>query len=118
MSRKPLALAIVLLIAGLAPASAIIGLCARMPCCNHAPAASAALANDGTECCTTVTCYDAPSAKLTTNVQATTPFVGMRIVAFTASVMPVIPIVSRAFIDTSPPRSTCDRLAVLSILLI
>jgi len=36
MNRKPLALAIVLLIAGLAPPpSAIMGFCKRMPCCNH-----------------------------------------------------------------------------------
>ncbi|HYC61040.1 MAG TPA: hypothetical protein VEK79_15875 [Thermoanaerobaculia bacterium] len=33
MTRKTLALAVVLLIAGLAPATAVIGFCAKMPCC-------------------------------------------------------------------------------------
>ena len=56
MHRKPLALAIVLIIAGLAPATAIIGFCKRMPCCSHTADVSAALSTERTDCCTTVTC--------------------------------------------------------------
>ena len=44
MIRKPLTVAIVLLLAGLSPAAAIIGFCTRMPCCSHRPGAALALA--------------------------------------------------------------------------
>src|SRR4051812_5620813 len=52
MLRKPLTLAIVLVIAGLAPAAAIIGFCTRMPCCSHAANATPALATERGDCCT------------------------------------------------------------------
>src|SRR5213075_2175775 len=67
MIRKPLTVAIVLLLAGLAPAAAIIGFCTRMPCCSHRPDAALALATERGDCCTTITCYDAPAAKLITS---------------------------------------------------
>ena len=118
MTRKVLALAIVLLIAGLAPASAIIGFCTRMPCCSHAPDATLALSTERTDCCTTVTCYDTPSAKLTASASSAE-------FAAVAPALPVViaaprlaPLVARTFTDASPPLAVSDRLAVLSILLI
>jgi hypothetical protein len=49
-NRRALALAIVLLIAGLAPASAIIGFCTRMPCFSHARDAATAFSTEGFRC--------------------------------------------------------------------
>ncbi|MCU1347030.1 MAG: hypothetical protein JWO56_60 [Acidobacteria bacterium] len=117
MNRKPLALLIVLLIAGLAPAAAIIGFCARMPCCRHAPAAPLAFSTGGRDCCTSVTCYDAPSAKLTAGAAASA-LAAVPALRSTTAVFQPAPVALRPFIDTSPPRDAGDRLAVLSILLI
>ena len=118
MDRKPLALVIMLLIAGLAPASAIIGFCTRMPCCNHASAAPLAFATEADDCCTSITCFESPSAKLTNgaaNGHALLPIPALVDVPVVAS-----PIRLRAgdVVDTSPPAGTRHRLALLSILLI
>jgi hypothetical protein len=115
MVRKPLALAIVLLIAALAPAATIIGFCTRMTCCRHAPAAPLAFSTEARNCCTTITCYESPSAKLTNGASAS------HAVFSTPAIVPAVVAapslhVARAFIDTSPPSGTRDRLAVLSIL--
>jgi hypothetical protein len=119
MNRKPLALMIVLLIAGLAPASAIIGFCSPMPCCSHVSEATAAFSTERNDCCTTIACYESPSLKLTT----APPTAADALLASPAliSVAPApssAPLVTRAFEDTSPPVSTRHRLAILSTLLI
>ena len=116
MIRKPLTLAIVLLIAGLAPAAAIIGFCTRMPCCSHAPDAMLAPATERGDCCTTITCYDTPAAKLTGSSAAPTVAFAPALAALSA-VPRVAPAPARTFNDTSP-RGAVDRLALLSILLI
>ena len=119
MNRKPLALAIVLIFAALAPATAIIGFCTRMPCCNHAPAASLAFAAQADDCCTAITCYESPSAKLTNGAAsayvllATPP-----LVAAAAVVAAPTQLRAREVADASPPLSTQHRLAILSTLLI
>lgn len=116
MNRKPIAFAIVLILAGLAPAMAIIGFCARMPCCSHAPSAHvSALTSGGADCCTTITCYESPSAKLASPVSvADVVFAAPALVPAT----PVLTSVDRPFlvaiIDTSPPASA--RVATRSIL--
>ena len=118
MNRKPLALAIMLIIAALAPATAIIGFCTRMPCCSHAPEATVALATERGDCCTTITCYETPSAKLTTGVSSAA---SAAIAPALAAVVPALclaPAVAHTFTDPSPPRAVSDKLAVLSILLI
>src|SRR4051812_25549152 len=100
MLRKPLTLAIVLVIAGLAPAAAIIGFCTRMPCCSHAPNAPLALATERGDCCTAVTCYDTPTAKLTGSSAAPT----ITFAPALAAVHPVPslpPNLAHAFNDTS-----------------
>src|SRR5205085_10609096 len=100
-----------------APASAIMGFCARMPCCNHASAAPLALAAGSGDCCTAAACYDAPSATLTASAPAVT-FITAPLLAFAAPPVHAIAVAAHSFSDTSPPRRTGDRLAVLSILLI
>jgi hypothetical protein len=117
MNRKLLALAIVLLFAGLAPASAIIGFCKRMPCCNHADAAPAALSTQANGCCTTVACYESPSAKLTGGASATDAVFAMPAVTPIAAAAPQ-PSLARECVDASPPASARQRLAARSVLLI
>jgi hypothetical protein len=118
MNRRALALAIVLLIAGLAPASAIVGFCTRMPCCSHAPDAKLALVTERGDCCTTITCYDTPSAKLTTGASSAASNAVESALAVFVPALHLAPPVAHTFTDTSPPRAVSDRLAILSILLI
>jgi len=120
MNRKPLALLIVLLIAGLAPASAIIGFCARMPCCSHASnTMTAAFSTERNDCCTTIACYESPSLKLSTAPTSADAVLATpaRIITTAPAISPA-PIMTQAFADTSPPLSSRHRLAVLSTLLI
>src|SRR4051794_5271894 len=65
--RKTLTAAFVLLLAGLAPAAAVIGFCTRMPCCSHTGSDSVVAPDKDADCCTTVTCYDVPAAKPATS---------------------------------------------------
>jgi hypothetical protein len=116
LTRRPIALSIVLLIALAAPATAVIGFCAKMPCCSHAR--HARITTEGTDCCTTINCYEAPSQELTTRSSIKVAAVPVAIV------MPVFvgahlrPLVVTRFDDTSPPRTVQERLSVLAILLI
>ena len=118
MTRKLLALAIVLTISGLAPATAVIGSCAKMPCCFGEAGQGPVVGPDMSDCCTTINCYEAPSQELT--VSATSK----NLAATTAAVVPVvaptinIQLARRTFDDTSPPPSTRQRLSSLSTLLI
>jgi hypothetical protein len=115
MNRKSVALLIVLVIAGLAPASAIIGYCARMPCCHHAAPQPQKMSADAGHCCTTAACYDAPSVKLTGNASFMT-FTAERTLA-----PPVVVECERQLVPlltASPPPTTQQRLAILSILII
>jgi hypothetical protein len=120
MNRKALALAIVLLIAGLAPATAIIGFCARMPCCSHGSNATTdVLSTERNDCCTTIACYESPSLKLSTApTSADAVLAAPALVITAAPTIAPAPIVTQAVADTSPPLSSRHRLAVLSTLLI
>jgi hypothetical protein len=117
MTRKPLTLAIVLLIAGLAPLAAIIGFCTQMRCCSHAAEATIAVTTERGDCCTTITCYDAAPAKLTT-AAASAPAVATSPLAVRSAAPRMALRLARTFTDTSPPRAIADRLAILSLLLI
>ena len=115
MGRRAAAILIVLVIAGLTPASAIIGYCARMPCCHHASQQPLKIAADASDCCTTVACYDTPSVKLTGNASLPA-LVAARVLASAVIVLAepqLLPAIS-----ASPPPSMQQRLAILSILLI
>ncbi len=119
MIRKPFAFVILLLIAGLAPASAIIGFCTRMPCCGRAAnAGGVALAADRADCCTTITCYDTPSAKLTNGTCSLMAILTTPALVALVPAPPAGPFAGCAFVDTSPPPTVRHRLAALSLLLI
>jgi hypothetical protein len=116
MIRKPLTFAIVLLIAVLAPAAAIIGFCARMPCCSHSSLASLAFATERADCCTTIACYESPSAKMAKAASSADTISSPSLVV--AAPVPASPPVAHAVVDTSPPRTLRYRLAILSVLVI
>ena len=115
--RKPLTVAIVLMIAALAPLAAIIGFCTQMRCCSHAAETTLAVATDRGDCCTTITCYDAAPAKLTAAALSTPSATPAPLAV--RSVGPRVALrLAHTFTDTSPPRAVADRLAILSLLLI
>jgi hypothetical protein len=117
MNRKSLALLVVLLIAALAPASAIIGFCTRMPCCSRASDTTAGLSTERNDCCTTIACSESPSVRLTaTPTWADALLATPAVIAIQPTPPP--PLAVRAFADTSPPVPVRHRLAILSILLI
>jgi hypothetical protein len=118
MNRKAVALAIVLLITGVAPATAIIGFCARMPCCSHGAAAAVSFATESTDCCTTITCYESPSLELTTGTSTAVVLIAAPVLLVSAPVLPQRILITRAVVDTSPPVTSNHRLAVLSVFLI
>jgi hypothetical protein len=118
MNRKSVALAVVLLIAGLAPATAIIGFCARMPCCGHESSSSLAMTTDSPDCCTTIACYQSPSATLSATSLTPQPVLAVATLPANAPALPAINRdVAHAPIDISPPP-TGERLAILSTLII
>lgn len=118
MTRKALALLIVVIATGLSPATAIIGFCAKMPCCFEEEAAGPALDVDVADCCSTISCYEAPSNELTTKSTVKVSLVTTPIVAVlsAAPIAPAYPV--RTFDDTSPPKTVSERLSTLSTLLI
>jgi len=119
MNRKLLALVIVLLLAALAPAGAIVGFCARLPCCGHASGGSLALTTERADCCTTITCYESPSARLATSAFASLSLLAMPLLAVNAPAFHApVPSTPPGPIDASPPRELGDRLATLSTLII
>ena len=118
MNRKPLALAIVLIFAALAPATAIIGFCTRMPCCTDAAAATVALSTERNDCCTTITCYESPSAKLTIGTAPTADMLATPALLPVAAAPTMAAFLARVPVDASPPPTLQHRLAVLSTLLI
>jgi hypothetical protein len=118
MNRKSLALVIILLFTGLAPASAIIGFCSRMPCCSHASDATAALSTERNDCCTTFACYESPSLKLTTAPGSADALLAAPALITAAPAPLPAPLLAQTFADPSPPAPVRHRLAILSTLLI
>ena len=118
MTRKVLALLVVVIVSGLAPATAVIGFCAKMPCCFGEAGDGPALTANMADCCTTISCYEGPPHDLAVSGKvkvftATTPV--------TLPVTPAMPqasVVRRTFDDTSPPPTTSERLSSLSVFLI
>src|SRR5439155_1648575 len=118
MIRKLLTAAIVFLIAGLTPAGAIIGFCTRMPCCNHASAVPLAFASEANDCCTMITCYESPSAKLTNGTATSCTLLTTPALVPAALLVRSSQLIARELVDISPPIETRHRLATLSTLLI
>jgi hypothetical protein len=90
-----------------------------MPCCRHGSQATAAFSAEGNDCCTTIACYESPSATLATTASASLSLVVTPLLALDVPALPAPESAIAAVpIDTSPPRRMSDRLAVLSTLLI
>lgn len=115
--RQMFALMVILTIACISPATAVIGFCAKMPCCFGEAQEAPALGTPMADCCTTINCYEAPSVESTAS---------SKVEVFT-STMPVwsaniavsqVNTARQLFEDTSPPITTSQRLSSLSILLI
>lgn len=118
MSRKVLALAVVLIISSVAPASAVIGFCAKMPCCFGEAHGGPELGAANADCCTTISCYEAPSHDLTVTAKAKTAASHVPVIVPLVAVLPALVPARRAVDDSSPPPTTKQRLSSLSILLI
>jgi len=118
MTRKVLALLIVVIASGLSPATAVIGFCAKMPCCFGESQSGPALAMDMADCCSTISCYEAPSHDLAVAAKAKVfPPATFALLAVTLPI-PKISAARPTFDDTSPPLTTSKRLSLLSIFLI
>lgn len=118
MKRKTLALIVILIVTGLAPATAVLGFCAKMPCCFTEPHDGPALSVDMSDCCNTISCYEAPTHESTASASAHALTAAAPAVLPLATLVPEPPAVQHIFVDLSPPRTTSDRLASLSVLLI
>ena len=118
VTRKIFVFVIVLIISGVAPATAVLGFCAKMPCCFNEPNEGPVIGADTAHCCSTISCYEAPSNELTVSAKAksiVSP--ALAVMPFTTTI-PNIHEVGRAFDDGSPPRTTQQRLSSLSTFLI
>ena len=118
MTRKVLALLVVLIATGLAPATAVLGFCAKMPCCFEEAEKGPAFAVNMADCCSAISCYEAPPHELAASGKAK---------VFTATALATLPVTAAmpplaaargTFDDTSPPPTTSERLSTLSIFLI
>jgi hypothetical protein len=118
MSRKVLALVVVLITSSLAPATAVIGFCAKMPCCFGEAHDGPALAANNADCCTTISCYEAPSHELTVSAKAKSITVTTPAVLPVVAAAPAVRVARLTFDDSSPPLTTKQRLSSLSVLLI
>jgi hypothetical protein len=119
MMRKVLALAVVLTISSLASATAVIGFCAKMPCCFAEEHEGPSVARNDADCCTPVNCYEAPSQNLTVSAKVKSITATVQAAVAVIVAMPAArPVASYSFDDPSPPPTTRQRLSSLSILLI
>lgn len=120
MRRKVIAFLVILVVTGLSPATAVLGFCAKMPCCftdadhDGRPVIGA----DMTDCCTTVNCYEAPPHQSTASAKLEVTTADAPAVLPVPALVPPRPVVQHVFVDLSPPPSVSDRLASLSVLLI
>jgi len=105
--------------AGLAPATAIAGFCAKMPCCfGQASEGKGSQRLAESDCCNTISCAEAPPQEITLSETAK-QFASNAPVTFAAAVdAPHTPFVCRTFADSSPPRTSSERLSALSTFLI
>lgn len=120
MSGKILAFLVIMLVAGISPVTAVLGFCAKMPCCvsdadhDGRPAIGADMA----DCCTTVNCYEAPPHQSTASAKVDVAIADAPALRPVPALVPPCPVVQHVFVDLSPPPSVSDRLASLSVLLI
>ena len=118
MTRKILALVVVVITSGLAPATAVIGFCAKMPCCFGETERGPAITANEAHCCTTISCYEAPSHDITVTAKAKSITATAPAVLPVVAPVPPVHVARYTFDDSSPPLTTKRRLSSLSILLI
>src|SRR5262245_60509851 len=118
--RKALVFVIGLLIVAAVPANAIIGFCARLPCCSSHEDHGVAIDNTDAGCCDTIKCAETPPHELAP-VTAVKSFIAtVAVVPQATAVIPSAPEPSaREYHDLAPPPLTArERLSALSLLLI
>ena len=116
--RKALAALVILVVAGLAPATALAAFCAKMPCCFGEAHDGPAFDRSTTDCCNTISCYEPPPNDFTVAAKAKV-FVATTHAVFPASLVSrqVVPL-DRMLCDHPPPRTGTERLSTLSVFLI
>jgi len=118
MTRKSISIAIILIMSCIAPATAVIGFCAKMPCCSH-EAAQISFAAEGADCCTTFNCYEAPPETLTKAMSTARAPITVPATTSNAVIVRYLDLaVNQIPRDEAPPPSSAERLSTLSILLI
>ncbi len=112
-------LLLLIVAAALVPATAIAGFCAKMPCCfSQASEGTGSQSLSESDCCSTVSCAEAPSQDITLSETAK-QFASNAPVSFAALVdAPHTPFVCRTCEHSSPPRTSSQRLSALSTFLI
>lgn len=120
--RKALVLIVAVLIIGVVPATAVIGFCAKMPCCfpKPSPAGTVSLKAAAQDCCTSIACAETSPQKLDRTPSLKSPTTNPLVLAATAAVVPDAPaLLVRDYHDLAPPPPTVrQRLSVFSLLLI
>jgi hypothetical protein len=119
--RKALVLALAVTIFGVAPATAMIGFCAKMPCCfTHEREAPVELDAANADCCDAINCAETPAQNLVSASAVKSPTPGIAILPQVAAPIPAQPaLLARDYHDLAPPPPTArQRLSALSLLLI
>jgi len=115
MLRKIVVGVVVLLVAGVVPATALIGFCAQMPCCFGGTAQpEPALASNMGDCCSTINCTEPPSRDLNANAMAKSPSETQVVTYATIPAVQLGEDIRAAVADNSPPPTTLARLVSLS----
>jgi hypothetical protein len=119
--RKALMLVFAVLIIGAVPASAVIGFCAKMPCCfAHEREAPVELTAAYPDCCDSISCAETPNQKLDRSSSAKAPTLSFVVFSQTVAIVPATHALTiRDYHDLAPPPPTArQRLSAISLLLI
>lgn len=119
--RKPLVLVVAVLIIGVVPATAVIGFCAKMPCCfAHQREVPVELTAANPDCCNSISCAETPAQEFDRASSAKSLTQSLLVFPEFVAVVPAAPaLLVRDYHDLAPPPPTArQRLSVLSLLLI
>jgi hypothetical protein len=120
--RKVVLLVLAVVIVGAVPATAIIGFCAKMPCCfaKHGEGHGASIGVERQDCCDTVSCAETQPQKLGLSPDLKEPGMAAVDLPLAVTVVPVSPLLAagrHAGIEPAP-HPVRQRLSALSLLLI
>jgi hypothetical protein len=120
--RKAVLLVLAVVIIGAVPATAIIGFCAKMPCCfaKHGEGHAASIGFERQDCCDTVRCAETQPQKLGLSPDLKAPGMAAVDLPLPVTVIPASPLLAagpHAGIAPAPP-AVRQRLSALSLLLI